>query len=491
MPIRELKAKLKELAHLASAAAVLEWDNEVNAPTLGRDARAEMIAYIVGLRHEKFTAPELEAVLVKAESVKKLTPEEHCIVRETRRDLDKAKKLPADFVRELAQVCAGSTDAWRTAKQSGNFKIFQPHLQKIVDLKIKEAEYLGYKESPYDALLDNFEPGLTAREAERILGELKEFLPGFIRQIKKSHAKIPTIKAKALADKQLKFAQQVIAKLGYDFNAGAFHVSEHPFCTSFHPTDVRLTARHKPNDPVMVLYDLIHEAGHGMYGQGLLAEQYGTPLAEPVSFAIDESQSRFWENVIGRSKAFWHYFYPKFQKTFPEPFAKISLKDFYRSLNKVKPGLIRIDADEVTYNLHIMIRFEIERMLIERQITVAEAPKIWNQKTEQYLGIKVPDHGKGILQDIHWSGGWFGYFPTYALGNIYAAQLGAAMYRDIKNLDQKIAKGQFSPIREWLREKIHIHGRMYSPSELIQRATGEAPTSKYLVEYLHKRYRDS
>lgn len=489
MPIAELKTKLKELAHLASTAAVLEWDNEVNVPPLGRDARAEMVAYIAGLRHEKFTAPEFETILLEAESVKKLTSEEQCIVREARRDFDKAKKLPSNFIRELAQVCANSTDAWRQAKQLGNFKIFQPHLEKIVDLKIKEAEYLGYQESPYDALLDNFEPGMTAREVERILGELREFLPGFIQQIKKSHSKIPAMKAKALAEKQIEFGREVVAQLGYDFDAGAFHISEHPFCTSFHPYDVRLTARHKPNDPVMVLYDLIHEAGHGMYGQGLLAEHYGTPLSEPVSFAIDESQSRFWENMIGRSRAFWQYWYPKFQKTFPEPFAKISLNDFYRSLNKVKPGLIRIDADEVTYNLHIMIRFEIEKMLIERQITVAEAPKIWNQKTEQYLGITVPDDGKGILQDIHWADGLFGYFPTYAIGNIYAAQLWAAMRRDIKSLDQKIAKGQFAAIREWLREKIHIHGRMYAPVELIRRATGEVPTSKYLIEYLIDRYR--
>lgn len=491
--IEKFKEELVEMTHIEAAIAVLSWDQEVFMPKKGIELRAKTISNLTGLLHEKFVSKEFEKIILAVKKLAdkgKLNDEETCIFREIWRDFEKAKKLPTEFVRELSHICSKGQNVWAESRRKSDFKIFLPYLEKIIQLKRKEAQLVGYKKNPYDALLDDYEPYMTTEEVAVIFEDLKKFLVPFIKKIKKSKVKVnpDTLKGHFSAKKQIDFNRLVAEKIGFDFEAGRMDVSTHPFTTTFNAEDVRITTRYKDNDLLYSLMSTVHESGHAIYEQGIPAEHFGNPLGESISFGIHESQSRVWENIVGRGKPFWQYFYPVMQKKFPVPFAKIKFDDFYRAINSVQPSLIRTEADEVTYNLHIIMRFEIEKELLDGSIEAKDLPKIWNAKVREYFGLKVPSDALGVLQDVHWSGGSIGYFPTYTLGNLYASQFYAVAKKDISDLEDKFSRGQFLQFKEWLRKNIHIHGKLYSASELVEKVTGEKLNSQYFIDYIKNKY---
>ncbi len=462
-------------------------------PPKGSGPRAAMLGYLAGELHDKVISKEFRELLQEAKAAADaagLTPGESAIVREVWRDVTREEKLPLEFVKELTQVTSEAYHVWMDARKKKDFKLFAPHLSRIVALKRREAELVGFQHSPYDALLDTFEPYATTEEIATALGDLKNFLVPFLVKIKNSKAKVSQsiIAGDYDIEKQKAFCALAAKQIGYDFDAGRLDVSAHPFSTSFHPLDSRITTRYSRSEFMESVSGVIHEVGHALYEQGLPAEHFGTPLAEAVSLGIHESQSRLWENMVGKSRAFWTYFYPLLQKEFPAPLQNVSLDSFYRAINAVQPSFIRVEADEVTYNLHIILRFEIERALIEGHIAVEDLPRIWNLKMKELLTVDVPDDSLGVLQDVHWSGGSIGYFPTYSLGNLYSAQFFAAARRDISALDDEMARGHFANLLKWLREKIHVHGKRYSAQDLAKKATGEKLNSKYFTDYISKKY---
>lgn len=463
-------------------------------PTKGADARASAISYLSAIVHNKFIEIDKDGLLTKLKKkleAKKIDGPDAITIAETWRSYEREKKLPETWVKEMAEVSSKSQTVWAEARAQNNFKLWQPWLEKITKLRRQEARYLGYKTTPYDALLEAYEPGMTTEELTQVFNDLKDFLVPFLRKIKETQTKLDTRKrilGKFPIDKQADFNKLITEKMGFDSEAGRLDKSTHPFSTNFHPTDVRMTTRYKGNDVYYSIGSTIHETGHSIYEQNLPSKHFGTPLSEAVSMGIHESQSRLWENQIGKSLPFWQYFYPKLQRIFPEPFKKLRLAEFYKIINRVEPSLIRTEADEVTYNLHIILRFEIERELVEGSLEVKDLPKIWNAKVKEYFGLTVPSDKLGILQDVHWSGGDFGYFPTYTLGNLYAAQFYNQMKKDIPKLNQQIAKGDFSKINNWLKQNIHRHGKTYRAGALVKKVTGEELNSRYFAEYLEKKY---
>lgn len=492
----EFKRKLLEINHLSSSAAVLHWDLETYMPKGGASARAKTFSALAGVVHEKFTSAEFEKLLTALKDdldSGRLGKAESCVVREIWRDFTREKKLPKEFVEELSKTTAEAHHVWDEARKNSDFSIFGPKLQKIIELKRKEAELVGYKDSPYSALIDIYEKNATADELSTVFGELKNFLTPFLQRIGSSGGKADSgiLKGRYDIGKQREFCKRIAEKIGFDFGKGRLDESAHPFTSGFNPEDVRITTRFDEADILPAISSTIHEAGHALYEQGLLAEHFGTPLGESVSLGIHESQSKLWENQIGKSVPFWKYWYPELQKLFPQPFASVKPDDFYKAINSVGPSFIRTEADEATYNLHIILRFEIEKELIEGSIEVKDLPEIWNQKTKELLGLKVPDDARGVLQDVHWSGGSFGYFPTYTLGNLYAAQFYSAARDQVLNLDEEIAAGEYAHLLSWLRKNIHVHGKFYSQDELVKNITGEKLNGKYFTDYLSKKYGDT
>ena len=489
----ELRKRLSEVYYLSSILNLLNWDQEVNMPHRGSGPRSISIAHLSGIVHNKFVALDKGGVLTNLKrqlDAKKLKGKDAVIVYETWRSFDRERKLPEKFVREMAEITSKAQNKWAEAREKNDFSLFLPWLKKIVSLKRKEAELVGYTDSPYDALLDAYEPDMTSKEVSRILDDLKDFLVPFLKRIKESKIKIDDRKLSGHfpIEKQVEFNEMIARKMGFDLESGRLDKSTHPFTSGFHPNDVRITTRYSEKDIFYSIGSTIHESGHALYDQGLPEEHFGTPLAESVSLGIHESQSRLWENNVGKDKPFWKYFYPKLQKEFPKPFKSIPTEAFYKAINAVKPSLIRTQADEVTYNLHIIIRFEIEKEMIEGSIDLAKLPEIWCFKMKKYLGIDVPTDKEGVLQDVHWSAGLIGYFPTYSLGNLYAAQLYATMNKQIPRLSNKIAGGHMEEVKNWLRKNVHIHGKTYSAQELIRKITGEYLNSRYFNEYLEKKY---
>jgi carboxypeptidase Taq len=425
-----------------------------------------------------------------AADANQLSLDQRAIVREVWRDVSREEKLPLKFVKELTQVTSEAYHVWMDARQKKDFKIFAPYLTKIVELKRREAELVGFKESPYDALLDTFEPYATTTEIAAALGDLKNFLAPFLVKIKNSKVQPPreAIAGDFDVEAQKAFCAMAAKQVGYDFDAGRLDISAHPFSTSFHPLDSRITTRYCRSEFLQSISGVIHETGHALYEQGLPAAQFGTPLGEAVSLGIHESQSRMWENLVGKGRPFWTYFYPLLQKEFPAQLRNVPLDTFYRAMNAVEPSFIRVEADEVTYNLHIVMRFEIERALIEGDIAVEDLPDIWNSKMKELLLLDVPDDSLGVLQDVHWSFGGISYFHTYSLGNLYSAQFFAAARRDLPTLDDEMARGEFGGLLKWLRENIHSHGKFYTAQELVKKATGEALNSRYYADYITRKY---
>ncbi len=484
---------IKGLSYLSSTLAVLEWDQQVYMPSQGSKVRGETMAYLAGQLHHKLVSKEFAQQLKLVRQLaddKKLNDKQMAIFKEVDRVYQRQRKLPQEFVEELAKSTAVAHHKWAEARQQSNYKLFLPYLKHIVELKQQEANYVGFKESPYDALLDTYEPGLTSAQLDEIFAPLKEFLIPFIKKIKRAKNKFNSrmIIGKFPLDKQQQFLKELNDQIGFSYETGRLDSSTHPFTTSFHPEDVRITTRYDERDIQYAIFSDIHEAGHAFYEAGLPPEHFGTPLAESISLGIHESQSRMWENQIGRSKQFWQHFYPLLRKYFPKPFKLIKLNDFYRVINNVQTSLIRTESDEVTYNLHIIIRYELEKDLIEGKIKVEDLSKLWNSKIKQYLGITVPKDAKGVLQDVHWSGGSIGYFPTYSLGNLYSAQFFAAVQKTIPNLYDQIADGNFKSIHQWLHKNIHQHGKFYTADQLVKKVTGESLNSKYFVEYIKNKY---
>lgn len=494
--LERLIARLREIHHLKDAAAVLAWDQETYMPSGGSRARADHIATLHACAHAQFVAPETEELLaewidlgtghVHAQYAHTLDDPSQALLRETWRDFSRAKTLPSDFVQRMEREASLAQHVWAEARQANDFQRFLPHLRTLVTLKLEEAEYIGYEATPYDALLDTYEPGITVADLAPLFASLRQALITLLERVMASPVKpdVSFLTQSFDPAKQLAFGRLVLERMGYDFHCGRLDVSAHPFTTSFHPTDVRVTTRVFEHDLLSCLFSCIHEGGHALYDQGLPAEQYGTPLAEPVSLGLHESQSRLWENCIGRSRPFWVHFYPQLQHMFPDRLAHVSLDAFYAAMNRVQPSLIRVEADELTYNLHIMLRFEIERDVIEGRIAVEDLPAIWNQKMQDYLGIQPDRDAEGVLQDIHWSMGAFGYFPTYTLGNLYAAMLYDRARQDIPQFDDLLTRGQLLPLKEWLNRHIHRWGRQFSAKELIQRVTGLPPSPEPFLRYL-------
>lgn len=488
----EVVRRFREINDLSSVQAVLEWDQQTYMPPKGNEARSRQSGLIAILAHERLVDAKLGELIEKCQADSTLSDEEKALIREAKRERDKAVKVPSELVREIADAAGNAYPVWVEARQKNDFSLYAPNLKKMVELKTREAQALGYHECgvPYDALLDNFEPGATVKNLDPIVSIARDLSIQITQAIAGSKRKpnVELLKQDFSDAEQEKFSRLLMDKMNYDLEAGRLDPSLHPFTTSFDIDDVRITTRYERNWLPGALFGTIHETGHALYDQGRSRKYWGTPLSQYLSLGIHESQSRLWENQIGRSKPFWRYFYPKLQQLFPRQLKQVSIDDFYFATNAVKPSLIRMEADEVTYNLHIVIRYELEQALFSGDLRVADLPEAWNEKMWKYLGVKPASDAEGVLQDIHWPMGSFGYFPTYLLGNLYAAQWMATMRKQIGDLDQCVAEGDLLPIKKWLNEKIHSHGRRYSPSELVRLVTGENLNPEHFGRYLKEKF---
>ncbi|MGH7163634.1 MAG: carboxypeptidase M32, partial [Planctomycetota bacterium] len=474
---------------LDSCASVLSWDQETYMPDAGTEHRARQLSLLAGLAHRRKTAPALRELLDRAEGRAAGSPEE-ANVREARRDYDLSVKLPPELVEELAHTTSLARRAWVEARKKREFPLFRPWLEKIVALKRREAEARGYAEDPYDTFVDLYEAGETRESLARIFTPLREALSALLGKILGSSRGVDDalLRRRYPIPAQAEFARRAAARIGFDFGRGRLDVTAHPFCSPIGPGDTRLTNRYDEHSFGEAFFGVLHEAGHGMYEQGLDAGAFGTPMGEACSFGVHESQSRLWENFVGRGRPFWRHFFPEAQKAFPEALGHVAPEEFYRAINAVRPSFIRTDADEVTYNLHIFLRAELEQALLSGDLAVADLPGAWNEAFARDFRIRPSHDADGCLQDVHWSGGSFGYFPTYALGNVYAAQIHAKAREEIDGLDASVAKGDFADLRRWLNEKVHRHGRHHRPRRLVELATGARPSPDALVAHLDAKY---
>lgn len=486
---------VKRIKYYNDALAVLYWDLRTGAPRKGVPQRAEVIGMLSSEAFKLSTSSEMEEYLAyfnEPGNSKELDRIMNGVVRECSKEFDKYKKIPADKYREYVVLTSEAESVWEEAKNSNNFELFKPYLERIVDFNLEFIELWGYKDNKYNTLLDFYEPGMTVDKLDRIFDELRSRIVPLTAKLKESPNQPGDEFLKQYFDtaRQEKFSLFILEKMGYDFEAGRLDESEHPFTMGINPGDVRITTHYYPNDFCSALMSSLHEGGHAIYEQNISYELNGTPLCTGTSMGIHESQSRFWENIIGRSRSFWERYYGELQKVFPEQLKDVALESFYRGINKVEPSLIRVEADEVTYNLHVMIRYEIEKALMNKEIKVSDLPGVWNEKMKEYLGIVPPNDAKGVLQDVHWAGGSFGYFPSYTLGNIYSAQLYNAARKEIKDFDELIKQGGLIKIKEWLSDKIHKHGKLVEPSEILKEVTGEEINPKYLMDYLENKYKE-
>lgn len=490
-PHELLKERVGEVIDLRAAIALLQWDQEVNMPPKAAEARGRQLATLSAIAHERFTSADMGALVAEAASeAKTLDYDARRLVEETAHDYEKATRLPTAFVEKLAGAESAAYEAWTRARKESDFGLFKPHLAGIVELLRQKADYFGYQDSPYDALLDEYERGMTTKAVREVFAELAVEQSKLVAAIAKSSVQPDVAWIDQDYDEQAQwdFTLRVLRDMGYDFDAGRQDKSVHPFTTNFDLYDVRVTTRMDPRDPFSALTGSMHEGGHALYEQGFRPEDRRTLLAEGVSLGIHESQSRMWENMIGRSLPFWRHYHHEFVRLHAPRLDQRTPEDLYRAINRVEPSFIRVEADECTYNLHIILRFEIEVDLIEGRLRVDEVPECWNAKVKQYLGLDVPNDAKGCLQDIHWSHGAMGYFPTYALGNLYAAQLFEQIQRDLPGLWADVERGDFAPLLGWLREHVHQYGRRLLPGELIEKATGAKPTAEPYLNYLRKKY---
>lgn len=491
----ELVRRSKELGVLNSCAAVLGWDQQTYMPTKGAGLRGEQMAFLGALAHQKFTDPkvgELLSAVEETELVKDPVSDAAASVREWRRGYDRATKIPQSLVEELARVTTQAQQAWQEAKKKNDFATFQPWLEKVVELKREETAAVGFREHPYDALIEEYEPGTSVADLKELFAGLTRELVPLIRTIADSPRKPDRslLEREYAVDRQKLFAESAAIAFGFDLAAGRLDTTAHPFCSGVGPGDCRITTRYNPRSFSEAFFGVLHETGHALYEQNLPSEHFGTPLGVACSFGIHESQSRLWENQVGRSRAFWDHFFPRLKQAFPGTVADVALDDFFFAINDVRVSLIRVEADEATYNLHIALRFELELALLSGDLTVAELPGAWNERSEYLFGIPVPDDSRGCLQDIHWSFGGIGYFPTYTLGNLYSAQFMSAAKRDLGSdtLIEDFRRGEFGRLKEWLTQNIHRHGQRYRAGELCRRVTGFPLSQKPFLDYLNEKY---
>jgi carboxypeptidase Taq len=490
-----LLQRSRDIAVYESTASVLSWDQETYMPPKAGAYRAEQLSQLAGLTHRLATAPEVGDWIKACEDSLPASAdaEETALraanVREWQRDYDRATKLPARLVEDYARTTSLSRDAWAQARRDSNFAAFAPWLETILALSREQAECWGYATCRYDALLEGYEPGARAADLAPVFADLQKQLTPLLPALEKITSTIDParLEGEYPVETQRLLNHEIAEAIGFDFEAGRIDITVHPFCTGMGPRDCRMTTRYNVRDFTSSLAGTMHEAGHGLYTQGLDAAHFGTPVGTYVSLGIHESQSRLWENQVGRSRAFWAHWYPRLRQIFPS-LKSLPLDEFWLLLNRVKPSHIRVDADEATYNLHIILRYEMEQKLVAGELPVADLPAAWNARFAELFGMPVPDDARGCLQDTHWSLGLFGYFPTYTLGTLNAAQLFAAARQQVAGLDAELERANYAPLLGWLREKIHRHGRRFSPPELIRQATGEPLRARYFLDYMKAKY---
>ncbi len=486
-----LTEHFRETAYLRGAQKLLAWDQRTMIPPRGHAHRAGQIAAMAKLLHARDTDPRVGEHLTAVEGtalVRDPLSPAAVNVREWRRRYEQATRIPPDLAVALAKAAAEGQTAWEQARPRNDWPAFQPFLERIVALKREQAQALGYVGEPYDALLDLYEPGETAAGIEPVFAALKENLLALLPRVAASFRKDDGILNRHFPrERQEALAREAAAAIGYDFGAGRLDPTAHPFSITIGLGDVRITTRYDEHFLGMALFGTLHEAGHALYNLGLPEDHWGTPRGESISLGIHESQSRLWENLVGRSLGFWRFFFPRAQAAFPA-LANIRLEEFYLAVNQVRLSLIRVEADEVTYNLHIIFRFHLERALMQGDLTPADLPGAWDEQVKAVLGMDVPDVARGVMQDVHWSGGHIGYFPTYALGNLYAAQFFAQARTELGDLEGQFARGEFTALLTWLREKIHAWGSTFWPRDLVRQVTGEDLSPRYLLAYLEGKF---
>jgi carboxypeptidase Taq len=493
----ELMRLMREAATLRSTASLLGWDQETYMPPAAAEFRAEQLAMLSSLVHERHTSPRVGELLARCEADAALAsdPTAAANLRELRRDYERATRLPPALVHEMAETSSRAMHVWRDARERNDFAAFAPWLEKTVELVRRKAEAYGWPEGgvAYDALLDEFEPGMTTERVTHTFDALRAGLAPLIHAVAESGVTPETAwqNVRVPVDRQAAFNQGIVRRMGFDLAAGRLDISAHPFCDGMAPGDTRLTTRYAEDQFPSALAGTMHETGHALYEQNLpKAAHYGQPVAEAASTGIHESQSRMWENFVGRSRPFWEWALPEIQRAFAVPeLDGVSVETAYRGMNVLRPSLIRIESDEATYNLHIMLRFDLERALLSGDLKVADLPAAWNERMRADLGVAVPDDARGCMQDIHWSMSAFGYFPTYTLGNLYAAQFWAAIQEALPGLDDDLRRGEFGSLLGWLKENVHAHGRRYTAPELCERITGRPLSHEPLLRYLEAKVR--
>lgn len=490
--------QLRELHRKASVVgsiqALLGWDQETYMPAGGADARSEQAAEMASIVHQRRTSEKIGELLSACEGAPPEGADEQQNLRLMRRDYDRLTKLPDDLVSELARVGSKAQEAWKAARSADDFEAFKPWLEEMMTLSRRKAECFGVPDGGelYDALLDEYEPDARSAEVQKVFEPLAVQLSELVAELldgpNQPDGSPNTTKIEPA--NQHAFGQRLLKEIGFDLRTGRLDVTTHPFCEGIAPGDTRLTTRYADDNFMDAMYSTLHEMGHGLYEQGLpKAQRQGEPLGESVSLGIHESQSRLWENFVGRSREFWHWATPVAHETLGAPIKVFSQDQLFAAANRIERSFIRVEADEATYNLHVMLRFELERAMLRGDLSVADLPGAWNERFEQLLGVRVPDNQRGCLQDVHWSFGLIGYFPTYTLGTLYAAQFWEAAHEQISGLDGQISRGEFAPLLGWLRSGIHAHGRRFAAGELCQRVTGKPLGPGALMDYLGSKLR--
>ncbi|WP_224372606.1 carboxypeptidase M32 [Hyalangium versicolor] len=485
-----LLARMQELKDLQGVIGLATWDQETYMPAKADEARAHQLSTLQGIHHERLVDPRLGEVLAWAAEQPELGEDPRAMVRVLTHERDRAVRVPQALVKALAEAQSRALVAWRQARKEKRFALFQPALARILELRREQADAYGHDGERYDALLEGYEPGMRVARLTPVLTALRDALIPMVAAIAAAPRKVPELLAgrRFEAEAQWRFTLKLLEAMGFDLEAGRQDRSIHPFTGGTHPRDVRLTTRIDEANPLNALFSTIHEAGHGLYEQGFSEPHYRTPLAAAPSMGLHESQSRLWENVVGRSLAFWEHFHPALKEAFPQALAGVDVGGFHAAVNRVTPSFIRTEADEVTYNLHIVLRYEMELLLIHDELPLEDVPAAWNERMQRYLGVTPPDDVEGVLQDIHWAWGEFGYFPTYSLGNLYSASLYRAAERALPDLTDRIRRGELLPLTDWLRTHIHSQGFRLPAEELIRQVTGQGLTDVDFLQYLRGKY---
>lgn len=491
---QNLVGKLEELGQLEQIMGILHWDQEVIMPTGGAQARGEQLASLAGVIHEKMTDPAIGELLDQLESgaSNDFDPYQQCNIRETRRVYDRETKVPTELVQELAELGSRGHHVWAKAREENKYSDFAPVLERLIELKKQWAHHIQPDQPPYNVLMDVYERGLTMAQVDPIFDRLKTELVLLIRAIQESAYQPDTsfLKGEFPVEKQEALGRTISEALGFDFDKGRLDVSVHPFCGGADPTDVRITTRYGTDNFMESLFAVIHETGHAMYEQGRMERDRALPVSEALTTGIHESQSLFWERMISKQKAFCEHYLKLFQETFPDNLKDVGLQAFFEAINVSRPSFIRVEADEVTYPMHIILRYEIEKGIFNGTHTVSDLPEVWNNKMQDYLGIRPRTDTEGVLQDVHWSSGGFGYFPSYTFGAMYACQFYNAFKRDAPGLEDWIRQGNFRAVKDWLNRNIHVKGKLLSTEALLQEVTGEALNPDHFMTYLKNKYRD-